>query len=93
MRSLLCKKLGLSDKNDFGLLAEVGGDIEVKFGLVRKELEKLLALVEKHGVILEAYPALKEVVNHNRHSLIRKLKASAVGVFLNGLANDSEKRW
>ncbi|MDY0136574.1 MAG: hypothetical protein RBS36_05325 [Thiomicrospira sp.] len=37
----------------------------MKFGLVRKELEKLFALVEKHGVILEAYPALKQVVNHN----------------------------
>ncbi len=55
-------------------LERFADDIEVKFGLVQKELEKLLALVEKHGVILEAYPALKEVVNHNRHSLIRKLK-------------------
>lgn len=27
VRSVLCKKLGLSEKNDFGLLAEIGGEV------------------------------------------------------------------
>lgn len=33
VRSALCKKLGLSEKNDFGLLAEIGGEVAGAFSI------------------------------------------------------------
>lgn len=41
VRSALCKKLGLSEKNDFGLLAEIGGEVAGAFSIFDSVKEAL----------------------------------------------------
>jgi len=48
--------------------------IGVKFTLVLKEFNKLVALIEQHQSLLESYLPLKKVVNHNVQKFSRRLE-------------------